>query len=283
MAKASISQSAYGFTLNKKLNAEGYKYKMIVLRSLVYNFLFFATCTVFAIGLTPLIIFPQTFMQRALKIWTSILLWQLRVVVGLKHRVVGLENIPDGPAIFAGKHQSAWDTGIFHQYLEDPVFVLKQELVMIPFYGWVISRAGAIPINRKGGAKALKGMITDVGKALSLGRRVVIFPEGTRTAPGESKPYNPGVAAIYKGAGVPVVPVALNSGLFWQRRSFLKRPGIITIEFLQPIAPGLDRKEFMNELRSKIEEACSRLALEGRAENPHALPLPLPDGTDNQQ
>ncbi len=247
---------------------------MIALRSLIYNFLFFATCIVFAIGLTPLIIFPRNFMQSALRAWTSVLLWQLRVVTGLKHKVVGLENIPDGPAIFAGKHQSAWDTGIFHQYIDDAVFVLKQELVMIPFFGWVISRAGAIPIDRKGGAKALKGMIKDVGNALSLGRSIIIFPEGTRTAPGANKPYNPGIAAIYKSANVPVVPVALNSGLFWQRRSFLKRPGTITIEFIKPIPPGLDRKEFMSRLQSEIEGACLRLADEGRAENPHALPSP---------
>ena len=245
---------------------------MIALRSLIYNFLFFSTCIIFAVCLTPLIIFPRAFMQSAIKLWTTILLWQLRVVAGLKHKVVGLENIPDGVAIFASKHQSAWDTGIFSQYVDDSVFVLKQELVMIPFYGWVISRAGAIPINRKGGAKALKGMIKDVGKALSLGRNVIIFPEGTRTAPGDSKPYNPGVAAIYKSANVPVVPVALNSGLFWQRRSFLKRPGTITIEFLKPIPPGLERKEFMAQLQSKIEDACGRLADEGRAENPYALP-----------
>ncbi len=245
---------------------------MIAVRSLVYNFLFFATCIFFAIGLTPLIIFPRSFMQKALKAWTTTLLWQLRVVTGLRHNVVGLENIPAGPAIFASKHQSAWDTGIFHQCIDDPVFVLKQELVMIPFFGWVISRAGAIPIDRKGGAKALKGMIKDVSNALSLGRKIIIFPEGTRTAPGMSKPYNPGVAAIYKSANVPVVPVALNSGLFWQRRSFLKRPGTITIEFLKPIPPGLERKEFMGRLQSEIEGACVRLAIEGRAKNPHALP-----------
>lgn len=245
---------------------------MIILRSLIYNFLFFTTCTVMSIGLTLLLVFPQRVMQRALRLWTWILFWELRVTVGLTHRVVGLENIPDGPVIIASKHQSAWDTGIFNHYVTNPVFVLKQELAMIPFYGWIITGAGAIPIDRKGGAKSLKKMVKDVKNAISLNYSIVIFPEGTRTAPDTTNPYNPGVAAIYKAAGVPVVPVALNSGLFWQRRSFLKRPGVITLEFLKPIPPGLDRKEFMSQLQTRIETATTRLATEGRAENPHALP-----------
>lgn len=244
----------------------------MVMRSFIYNVLFFATCGVMAIGLLPLILFPRSVLQKALKMWTALLLWELRVVVGLTHNVVGLENIPKGPVVFAGKHQSAWDTGIFHQYIDDPVFVLKQELIMIPFFGWLILRAGSIPIDRKGGAKSLKKMVKGVTSALAKGRKIVIFPEGTRTAPGATHPYNPGIAAIYRGADVPVVPVALNSGLFWQRRSFLKRPGTITIEFLPPIEPGMDRKAFMAELQSRIETACARLNAQGRAENPKALP-----------
>ena len=244
----------------------------MAIRSFIYNVLFFATCGFMAIVLVPLIIFPRSVIQKAIKLWTTMLLWQLRVVTGLKHNVVGIENIPKGPAIFASKHQSAWDTGIFHQCIDDPVFVLKQELVMIPFFGWILLRAGSIAIDRKGGAKSLKKMLNGVTSALEQGRKIVIFPEGTRTAPGATHPYNPGIAAIYRGANVPVVPVALNSGLFWQRRSFLKRPGVITIEFLPPIEPGLDRKEFMTQLQSRIESACARLNTQGRAQNPHALP-----------
>lgn len=254
---------------------------MIALRSLVYNFLFFFICAVLAIGLLPLLVFPRRVLQWALKSWAGLLLWLLKVVVGLDSKITGLENIPSGPVIIASKHQSAWDTGIFHQLLPDPVFVLKQELVMIPFFGWLIARAGCVPINRKGGAKALKGMVADVGRALQMGRQVIIFPEGTRTHPDASNTYNPGVAAIYRGAGVPVVPVALNSGLFWQRRSFLKRPGTITLEFLPAIEPGLDRKEFMKRLEGDIETACRRLAGDGRGEHPHALPAPAPGGADN--
>ena len=244
----------------------------MVIRSLIYNVLFFVTCGLMAIGLLPLILFPRSVLQKALKMWTALLLWELRVVVGLTHNVVGLENIPKGPVIFASKHQSAWDTGIFHQYIDDPVFVLKQELIMIPFFGWLILRAGSIPIDRKGGAKSLKKMVKGVESALANGRKIIIFPEGTRTAPGATHPYNPGIAAIYRGADVPVVPVALNSGLFWQRRSFLKRPGTITIEFLPSIGPGMERKAFMAELQSRIETACVRLNAQGRAQNPKALP-----------
>lgn len=247
---------------------------MLVLRSLVYNFLFFATCTIMSVGLLPLLLAPRRMMQAALKTWAALLMWMLKVVVGLDWQIRGLENLPQGPAIIASKHQSAWDTGVFHQFLDDPVFVLKQELTMIPFFGWLITKAGAIAIDRKAGAKALKGMVRATDQALANGRSVLIFPEGTRTAPGSSKPYNPGVAAIYKNAGVPVVPVALNSGLFWQRRSFLKRPGVITLELLPIIEPGLDRKVFMAELEARIEGACRRLATEGRAKYPAALPAP---------
>lgn len=247
---------------------------MLVLRSLVYNFLFFATCIIMSVVLLPLLVAPRRFLQSALRIWAALLMWQLKVVVGLDWEIRGLENLPKGPAIIAAKHQSAWDTGVFHQFLDDPVFVLKQELTWIPLFGWLITKAGAISIDRSAGAKALKGMVRATDQALAKGRSVLIFPEGTRTAPGFSKPYNPGVAAIYKNAGVPVVPVALNSGLFWQRRSFLKRPGRITLELLPVIEAGLDRKTFMAELEARIEGACRRLAIEGRAKYPSALPAP---------
>jgi 1-acyl-sn-glycerol-3-phosphate acyltransferase len=141
--------------------------------------------------------------------------------------------------------------------------VLKRELFLVPFYGWYAARAGSIAIDRRGGAGALRRMVTAARRAASAGRPVVIFPEGTRTAPGHRLAYQPGVAALYQALQLPVVPAAVNSGLYWGRRSFVKRPGRIILAFLEPIAPGLPRREMMAELEARIEAATSALEREG--------------------
>jgi 1-acyl-sn-glycerol-3-phosphate acyltransferase len=149
--------------------------------------------------------------------------------------------------------------------LRDPVFILKKELLAIPFFGWYARRAGMIGVDRKGGAAALKRMMADARAARDAGRPLVIFPEGTRTAPGAAARYQTGIAALYQMLNVPVVPVALNSGLFWARRAFVKQPGTITLEMLPPIAPGLPRDPFMRRLQDEIEGASKRLAAAARA------------------
>jgi 1-acyl-sn-glycerol-3-phosphate acyltransferase len=160
------------------------------------------------------------------------------------------------------KHQSAWDTLILPVVLGDPAVVLKRELLLLPFYGWYARRAGSIAIDRKGGAAALRTMVAAARAAAAMGRPIVIFPEGTRTAPGERRPYHPGVAALYRSLGLPVVPVAVNSGLFWGRRAFMKRSGHITLAFLDPIPPGLPRRRLMQELEARIEAATAELERE---------------------
>lgn len=246
---------------------------MLAFRSLLFNALFFGGGLVIAVVLLPLMVLPRSAMQWGLKLWSAAAMGMLRGVVGLRYEVKGLENLPDRPCIFASKHQSAWETGIFYQVLHDPSYILKKELLSIPFFGWYIARGGAIAIDRKAGASALKVMISGAQDRLARGQNVVIFPEGTRAAPGKPGTYHPGVAALYKGVDVPVVPVALNSGLFWPRRSFLKRPGCITLEFLPAIEPGLDRKAFMQELQARIEPATNRLIEDARARYPLALPV----------
>ena len=245
---------------------------MLAIRSLIYNAVFFGGGFVFALILLPFLILPRPAMQWGLKVWSGTMMQLLKVIVGLDWEVKGLENLPDRPCLFACKHQSAWETGVFYQVVADPSYILKQELLTIPFFGWYIARGGAIAIDRKAGASALKLMISGAQDRLARGQNVVIFPEGTRAAPGRPGTYHPGVAALYKGVDAPLVPVALNSGLFWQRRSFLKRPGRITIEFLPAIEPGLDRRVFMKELQSRIETATNALIEDARARYPHALP-----------
>jgi 1-acyl-sn-glycerol-3-phosphate acyltransferase len=183
----------------------------------------------------------------------------LRHLVGLEYEVRGLSNMPVGPAIYAFKHQSAWETLVCHLLVRNGAIALKQELVRLPLFGWYLRRSGMISIDRAGGAAALRSLIEGARAAFARGAPVIIFPEGHRIPPGQHRPYHPGIAALYTQLKRPVVPVAHNSGLFWGRRSFVKRPGRIVVEFLEPIQPGLDRKAFTAELQQRLEGACDRL------------------------
>jgi 1-acyl-sn-glycerol-3-phosphate acyltransferase len=234
------------------------------LRSLLFNLLFFGWTAVILLICLPALPFGVAAVHWVGRLWVRVTLALLAVTVGLRHRIIGLENLPDGPAIVAPKHQSTWDTLIFALPLRLPAYVLKRELMRIPLFGLYLARAGMIPVDRAGGGGALKQMVAGARAAVAAGRHLLIYPEGTRTAPGEQRAYHPGVAALYGQLDLPVVPVALNTGLFWGRRAFLKRPGIITVEFLPPIPPGLPRKQFMAELKARIESATDRL---GRSES----------------
>jgi 1-acyl-sn-glycerol-3-phosphate acyltransferase len=229
----------------------------------VRSLLFFACATVWtlflAVAYVPLFALPRKATQRGARLWNRGLLGMLGVICGLRHRVVGWENVPAGGAIFASKHQSAWDTLIYHVLLDDPIIVLKRELFRVPLVGWYMKKSGAIGIDRSAGFRAVKMMMPEVDRVLAEGSQVLVFPEGTRTPVGDQRPYHPGIAGIYAHTDAPVVPVALNSGVFWGRRSFLKYPGVITIEFLPPMPPGLNRKTFLTELQTRIETATERL------------------------
>ena len=233
---------------------------MTTLRSLLFNILFALwTALIFLLSL-PTLVLPRSAAWWMGGLWVRGALLLLRVTVGLTHRVRGVEHRIAGPAIYAAKHQSAWDTLVFPLLLDKPAYVLKQELIRVPLFGSYLKQCGMIPVDREGGGSALKLLLRAARAAIAQGRSILIYPEGTRTPPGERRPYHPGVAALYGDLGVPVVPVALNSGLFWGRRAFHKRPGTITIEFLPPIAPGLPRREFMRELQERMEGASQRLA-----------------------
>lgn len=233
---------------------------MKTLRALLFNTLYLLWSVVMHIVCLPLLLAPPRVIHAAGKVWINGTLWLLKVCVGLTVKEVGAHHLPAGPAIFAVKHQSAWETLYLSRRLNHPAFVLKKELLRIPVFGWFLSRVGMVAIDRSGKASALKKMVADAKATFAAGRPVVIFPEGTRVAPGSRRAYQPGIAALYTQLDVPVVPVALNSGLFWGKKAILKKPGIITIEYLPPIPPGLDRKAFMRELESRIEGAAERLA-----------------------
>ncbi|MGO8919962.1 MAG: lysophospholipid acyltransferase family protein [Stellaceae bacterium] len=235
---------------------------MILLRSLVFNLALYLFTAIEAIAGLPVLLLPRRQACRFGCAWAGAVLRLCAVTVGLSHELRGRENLPRGPVIIAMKHQSAWDTFAVAVLFSDPAIVLKQELMWIPFYGWYLRKAGMIAIDRKAGAPALRKLGAAAGRAAALGRPIVIFPEGTRTAPGTRRPYQPGVAALYRQLGLPLVPVAVNSGVFWGRRSFIKRPGRIVVEILPPIAPGGERKAVMAALEERIETATERLVAE---------------------
>ncbi|MBF0268592.1 MAG: 1-acyl-sn-glycerol-3-phosphate acyltransferase [Alphaproteobacteria bacterium] len=236
---------------------------MTALRSFAFNVLFFGLTTLLSLLYLPFLLLPRKAMVAGARAWIRLMLFFLKWVAGLSHEFRGLERLPPGPFLIAAKHQSAWDTLIFHILLPDPAFVLKKELLNIPLFGWYLAHHGMIAIDRSAGASALKKMLKEAQNALSRGSVPIVFPEGTRTAPGDSMPYHPGIAALYADLKVPVVPVALNSGLYWRRKGFMKRPGRIVLEVLDPIEPGMDRRQFLATLKERIETACQRLGEAG--------------------
>jgi 1-acyl-sn-glycerol-3-phosphate acyltransferase len=236
-------------------------------RALAFNFAFFAwTAIAGTVGL-PFLLTPRSATMKFGRFWARGVLVLLRIIVGLDYQIRGLDRVPRGGCIIAMKHQSAWDTLILPVVLGDPACVVKRELLLLPVYGWYAARAGSIGIDRKAGAGALRHMVAAARTIAAQGRPIVIFPEGTRVAPGARIPYQPGVAALYQALALPLVPAAVNSGLFWGRRSFLKRPGRITVEFLEPIPPGWPRQRVMAELERRIETATAALLRETEARN----------------
>ena len=243
---------------------------MTTLRSLFFNIAFFSWTALLSALVLPVTLVRSDggTVHRLARIWVRGTFWLLKILCRLDHQVSGLDEIPAGPCIIAAKHQSAWDTMIFALMFDRPSYVLKRELTEIPFFGKAIQIAGNVVVDREGGSKALKAMVTDAGDAVAAGRPIVIFPEGTRTKPGEHRRYHPGVAALYRELAIPVVPVALNSGLFWGRHHFHKHPGTIRMEFLKLIEPGLKRRTFMTELEQRVEGASMRLLELSRGSSP---------------
>lgn len=242
---------------------------IVWLRSAAFNLVFYLYTFVLVLaGLPALPFLSPAATRRYARTWMAGALRILATVAGLEVVFVGLERIPAGPVIFASKHQSALDTLVFHLVRTDVIYGLKQELRRIPLFSLYLARIGCIFVDRGGAARALKSLVRGARTAVAQGLSLVIFPEGTRRPLGAPPDYKSGVAALYAALGVPVVPVALNTGLFWPRRSFLKRPGRAVVEMLEPIPPGLDREAFMALLEERIEtrqKVLDRPALEGVA------------------
>ncbi len=246
---------------------------MLHFRSFVFNLIWYVNIILQLLGQCWFYFFLSH--QKALDVprrWGRSANWLHTLIVGTKIEVTGLENVPDSGCVIASKHQSVWEFYGLYALLRDPCYVLKAELMKIPFFGWYIAYVKQIPIKRGERGKALRSMLRDAKVAVDDDRQVLIFPEGTRKVPGSETDYRYGVTRMYLELNCPVVPVALTSGLFWPRRKFVRYPGTLRAQFLEPIMPGLTGPEFAAELERRIEEACDDLYLK-TSEDPVHPPL----------
>jgi 1-acyl-sn-glycerol-3-phosphate acyltransferase len=235
---------------------------IVAVRSALFSILFYAVTGLMMLLGIWLLVGPRSWAMRGLELHAHICLWLLRVVCGTRIEVRGRENLREGRILVIAKHQSAWDTFALIPLFRDPAIVLKAELARIPLYGWFCVKFEHILVKRDRASVALKAMIADAKAKSNAGREIVIFPEGTRRPPGAEPDYKPGYIALYDALGVPAVPLALNSGLYWPRRSFIRYPGVIVVEILPPIPPGLPRSEFRRRVEGAIEAASAGLVAE---------------------
>jgi 1-acyl-sn-glycerol-3-phosphate acyltransferase len=238
---------------------------LLILRSIAFMVVFYVNTAVFLILGSWLLLAPRRWAMEGLRLHGLASLWWMKVICGTRLEVRGREKLPKGACLVAAKHQSAWDTFALIPVFRDPAMVMKAELGWIPLYGWFSHKFEHIFVQRDRGPSALKAMLRDAQNRIEQGREVVIFPEGTRRPPGAEPAYKPGYIALYSGLNVPCVPLALNSGLFWPRRSLLRYPGTAVIEILDPVPPGLPRAQARALIEGRIETACARLIAEAEA------------------
>jgi 1-acyl-sn-glycerol-3-phosphate acyltransferase len=235
---------------------------LVLIRSILFFAVFYIETALFLVLGSWLFVAPRSWAMAGLKAHALASLWLLRHITGTRIEVRGIEKLPKGACLVVSKHQSAWDTFALVPLFRDPAIVLKDELKWIPFYGWFCVKFEHILVKRDKAAVALKRMIADARQRAEQGREIVIFPEGTRRPPGAPPDYKPGYVALYEGLELPCVPLALNSGLYWPRRSIRRFPGTIIVEFLDPLPAGMPRKEFRRVIEARLEEASARLIAE---------------------
>jgi 1-acyl-sn-glycerol-3-phosphate acyltransferase len=237
---------------------------VLVIRSIIFNILFYLNLFAQLIAALPTLLMPRWGILAVGRFWARTNLWLLRTVCGLDANFHGLDKIPPGPLLVAAKHQSMWETFALLLILPDPAYIMKRELMWIPFFGWYAWKAGMIAVDRRRGSQALLDMNASARRELARNRQIIIFPEGTRRPPGAEPRYKYGVAHLYAEMGVPCLPIALNSGLFWPRRSLRRYPGTVRVEVLDLIPPGLGKEAFFERLQRAVEAATARLVAIGR-------------------
>ncbi len=247
---------------------------MIALRSVLFNTIFYSNLILRMIVLSPYyFIVPRKTAYAIPKNWALSNHWLMEKIVGTTFEIEGMENLPDGSFILAPKHQSFWDTYALLPWLRDPVYILKRELMWIPLFGWYAKKQRMIPVDRGARGKVMVEVLKRTREELATGRQLIIYPEGTRRPPGAEPLYKYGIARMYRDLGIPVVPVAMHPGLFWPRRSAVRRPGHFKVRILPAIQPGMDPDAFFEHLISVTEKASDELLIDTVERNPH-LPLP---------
>jgi len=233
------------------------------LGSVLFVLWMYGLLVVMGILCAPTLIGPRRWSRACLKLYLTLVFGGLRVLCGIRYEVRGLEHLPEGGALIASKHQSMFETLAFWMILDDPAIILKKELSYLPFFGWYAMKLDNVKVDRSAGAKAMRSLLEQTKRRIAQGRQIVIFPQGTRLKPGAEESYKPGVAGLYSATKTPCVPVALNSGLYWPARGFTRKPGVIVVQFLPAIEPGLGKGAFMTQLETVIETASDALSPAG--------------------
>jgi 1-acyl-sn-glycerol-3-phosphate acyltransferase len=247
---------------------------MIAIRSVLFNTLFYISLIIQMIIFTPVyFLLPRKKAFFVPKFWARSNLWLMKVICGTTFEIEGLENLPQGSFIFAPKHQSFWDTFAFLPNLDDPIYILKRELLWIPVFGWYVAKQRMVPVDRSARGRAMAGVMQLTRERMKSGRQLIIYPEGTRRPPGADPVYKFGIARLYRDLDLPVVPVVQHAGLFWPRRKFMRYPGHFKVRILPPIEKGMEPDAFFERLVSVMETASDQLLIDTAASNPD-LPLP---------
>ncbi|MDO8297785.1 MAG: lysophospholipid acyltransferase family protein [Caulobacter sp.] len=236
---------------------------MILVRSLTFTLAYYLYSTLVALAMIPLFLAPRAWVTSTLTWYGKGTTLLLRLICGIRVEVRGRENLPRGAALIAAKHQCMFDIFGSFAFLPDACFVTKKDLMWIPFLGWYATKGGMIVVDRGGHSTALRKLVKDARDRFKAARQLVIFAEGTRKAPGATPDYKPGIAALYRDLEMPVIPMALNTGVHWPAHGVMRYPGTIVFEFLPAIPPGLKRGEFMREMETRIEAATNALIAEG--------------------
>ena len=237
---------------------------MNLVRQFLYGLWFYFSIGVWGVGGLPLGLSSRHGALKVMTSWCASQRWALRLICGVTVEIRGAERIPDGGCLIAMKHQSTFDVVAPFLFLPDPAFTPKDELRKAPIFGFYVVRSKMIMLDRAGGAKTMRLLLSESKAAVKDGRQVLIFPEGTRQPVGAPPDYKPGVAGLYRSIDAPCIPVALNTGLVWPGSRFPSKPGRIIFEILPAIEPGLDRETFLQRLQDAIEPATERLVAEAR-------------------
>lgn len=240
----------------------------MLIRSALFNVAVYLNFLCQAVLFSPVLLLPERMVWPVARFWVRSTLWLHRVIVGIDDDIRGRGNIPEGGVIVAAKHQSSWETLRLVELLPLPSFILKRQLLWVPLFGWYLARTGMIPVDRGKRSAALERLTARARRAVAEGRQIIIFPEGTRRPPLAPPEYRYGVTRLYRELGVPCLPVALNSGLYWPRRALAHRPGTILLSCLPAIPPGRAPDRFAEELKSALEAETATLMEEAFADRP---------------